>query len=388
MSCSVVGEAIGKVNGPRRLLFAGNPTTPATDGRRGPASRGISSSRMSGGRTPGGPFHAVLLISFGGPGGRDQIRPFLQNVLRGRRLLPDRVESVIQHYELFHGISPLTDITLRQAEGLRQRLAVAWPRLPVYVGMRNWHPFLTDTLAEMSRAGVRRALGIPLAAQHCYSSCGQYKMNVVQAQDERRAAGDPDVEITYAPGWHAHEAFIAANAEQLTRALDSLPDAVRPVARLVFTAHSIPESMAAESRYAAELEESAALVAQRLRRDDWALVYQSRSGRPQDPWLAPDICDYLRAEKQNGLAAAVLSPIGFVSDHIEVLYDLDTEAAGVCREIGLPMTRAESVNDHPRFLDMLADVVRQSVERYGGGYPLPIVPSTPPARTEVPPPTR
>ena len=343
---------------------------------------------MSGGRTTGGPFDAVLLISFGGPGGRDDIRPFLENVLRGRRVPHDRVEDVVHHYELFGGISPLTDITLRQAEGLRQRLAAAGPRLPVYVGMRNWHPFLVDTLSAMSAAGIRRVLGIPLAAQHSYSSCGQYKMNVVQAEDERRAAGEPGIQVTYAPGWHTHEAFIAANAAQITRALERLPDGVRPGARLVFTAHSIPESMAAESRYAAELKESAALVADALGRDDWTLVFQSRSGRPQDPWLEPDICDYLRAARKDGLGAAAIIPIGFVCDHIEVLYDLDTEAAAVCREIGLPMTRAESVDDHARFLDMLADVVRQCVRRYDGGCPLPIVPATPPTRTELPPPAR
>ena len=343
---------------------------------------------MSGGRPTGAPFDAVLLISFGGPGGRDDIRPFLENVLRGRRIPPDRLESVVHHYELFAGVSPLTDLTLRQAEGLRQRLAAAGPHLPVYVGMRNWHPFLADTLSTMSRAGVRRALGIPLAAQHSYSSCGQYKLNVVQAQDELTAAGEPGIQMTYAPGWHTHEAFIAANADQVTCALARLPEPVRTDTRLVFTAHSIPDSMAAESRYAAELEESAALVAGALGRDDWTLVFQSRSGRPQDPWLEPDICDYLRAAKQEGLAAAAIVPIGFVCDHIEVLYDLDTEAAAVCREIGLPMTRAASVNDHPRFLDMLADVVGESVRRYQRGRPLPIVPATPPPRTELPPPAR
>ena len=338
--------------------------------------------------TRSAPFDAILLISFGGPRCPDDIRPFLQNVLRGRRIPPVRLEEVIHHYELFDGVSPLTDITRRQAEGLRARLAAGGQPLPVYVGMRNWHPFLADTLADMARAGVRRALGLTLAAQHSYSSCGQYKQNVVQARDELRADGSPDVEVTYVTGWHDHEGFIAANASNIEVALRSLPEGQRARARLVFTAHSIPRAMALEARYEAELREGAALVARSLGREDWALVFQSRSGRPQDPWLEPDVCDYLRAERAAGLDAAVVCPIGFICDHIEVLFDLDTEAAQVCAGVGLAMRRAASVNDHPLFLDMLADVVRQTCRRYERGRPLPVVPATPPAQTELPPPAR
>ena len=335
--------------------------------------------------TQSAPFDAILLISFGGPRGRDDIRPFLQNVLRGRRIPSARFEEVVHHYELFDGVSPLTDITLRQADGLRARLAAGGQPLPVYVGMRNWHPFLADTLADMARAGARRALGLTLAAQHSYSSCGQYKQNVVQARDELHAGGSPDVEVTYVAGWHDHEGFIAANAANIEVALRSFPAAQREQARLVFTAHSIPRAMARESRYESELREGAALVARSLGRKDWALVFQSRSGRPQDPWLEPDVCDYLRAEQAAGLNAAVISPIGFICDHIEVLYDLDTEAAQVCEEVGLPMRRAAAVNDQPLFLDMLADVVRYTCHRYERGRPLPVVPFTPPAWTEPPP---
>jgi len=318
-------------------------------------------------------FDAVLVISFGGPQGRDDIRPFLANVLRGRRVTPERVEEVAHHYELFGGVSPITEITRRQAAGLASRLVSAGHPLPVYVGMRNWHPFLADTFRDMRAAGVRRAIGLIAAAQHSYSSCEQYRENVASARAELRADG-ADVEVTYVGSWFDHPLFVAANAAHVREAIQKLPDAVRSSARLVCTAHSIPLSMAERSRYREQLEETARLVAREAGVADWALVYQSRSGRPQDPWLEPDVCDYLRGERDTGLSAAIVAPIGFVCDHIEVLYDLDTEAAQVCRDIGLPMARAEAVNDDPLFLDMLADVVLKTVSRYQGGRALPVQP--------------
>ena len=316
-------------------------------------------------------FQAVLVVSFGGPNGPADIRPFLANVLRGRRIPPARVEEVAHHYELFGGVSPLTAITNRQAEGLRHRLAAAGQPLPVYVGMRNWHPYLADTLREMHAAGIRRAVGFIAAAQHSYSSCQQYRENVAAARAELRAEGK-DVEVIFGGSWFDHPLFIAANATHVREAAARLPEAARGAARLVFTAHSIPISMADRSRYREQLQESARLVAAAAGLSDWALVYQSRSGRPEDPWLDPDICDYLRAERARGLTAAILCPIGFICDHIEVLYDLDREAADVCREVALPMVRAEAVNDDPLFLDMMADVVLQTIRRHASGRPLPI----------------
>jgi ferrochelatase len=294
-------------------------------------------------------------------------------VLRRRRIPPQRVEEVAHHYELFGGVSPLTEYTLRQAEGLRQRLAATGPPLPVYVGMRNWNPLLADTLAEMSRAGVRRAIGFILAAQASYSSCEQYRENVVDARKAIRDQGLADVEITYVPGWHTHPDFIAPNAEHVCAAREKLPPDLAASARVIFTAHSIPVDMAMRSRYVEQLLESAREVARAADVHDWVLVYQSRSGRPEDPWLEPDIGDYLRAAREEGLNAAVLSPIGFLCDHIEVLYDLDYEAAQIAREIGLTITRAEAVNDNPRFIDMMADVVRSTIERYATGRALSIV---------------
>ena len=320
------------------------------------------------------PFDAVLVISFGGPLGPADIRPFLANVLRGRRIPPERVEEVVGHYEHLGGVSPLTEITMKQAEGLRTRLTSAGFDLPVFVGMRNWHPLLPDTLEQMADAGVKRAIGFICAAQRSYSSCTQYKQNVFDARAETVRAGKADVEVTYVEDWHDHEGFIDANARHVQEALVSLPEPLRDGARILFTAHSIPVSMPGAARYQLQLQQSCSRVAERLGREDWALAYQSRSGRPEDPWLGPDVRDYLREEHARGLTAVVICPIGFVCDHIEVLYDLDEEAAQVCRELGLPMARAKAVNDDPAFLDLMGDVVLKTWKRYESGVPLSIAP--------------
>jgi len=334
------------------------------------------------------PFDAVLLISFGGPEGQSDIRPFLRNVLRGRRIPEARIEAVAKHYELFNGVSPLNAITRRQANGLRKRLQESGPQLPVFIGMRNWHPFLDDTLAQMADAGIERALGIILAAQHSYSSCGQYRQNITDARRSIQSAGHRDIEMHYVGGWHTHPGFIQANVDHITTAQSTLPSELRDDARIIFTAHSIPNSMAQDCRYERDLQESARSVAEQLGTENWELVYQSRSGRPDDPWLEPDICDYLRDQKDHGLTAAVIAPIGFVADHIEVLYDLDTEAAEVCQTLEIPMARAAAVNDHPAFIDMLGELTRGMYQRAERGRLLPISTTTPPARTEGPPPAR
>ncbi|MQA30623.1 MAG: ferrochelatase [Luteitalea sp.] len=333
------------------------------------------------------PFDAVLVVAFGGPERIEDIRPFLANVLRGRRVPGERVEEVAKHYELFDGRSPLTEITRRQAEGLRVRLKDAGIDLPVYVGMRNWHPLLSDTLAVMARDGVRRAIGVICAAHRSYSSCTQYRQNVNDARGEAVGAGLRDVQVTYVSDWHTHDGFVGANARHIVSALRTLSPDLREVARIVFTAHSIPESMTGAARYRDQLLESARLVAARAGSSDWALVFQSRSGRPEDPWLGPDVTGYLRAERAAGLEAAVLCPIGFVCDHIEVLYDLDHEAAEVCEQIGLPMVRALAVNDDPAFLETLRDAAIDTWRRYERGTPLTIAPSSPPERIEGPAPS-
>jgi ferrochelatase len=318
-------------------------------------------------------FDAVLLIAFGGPQGPADVRPFLANVLRGRRVAPARVEEVAHHYELFGGVSPLTALTRNQADGLRRELERAGTPLPVYVGMRNWHPFLIDTLAEMSHSGIRRAVGFVAAAHRSYSSCTQYRENVADARAGLARRGLKDVEITFVPDWYTHDGFIAANADNVERARRQLPESLRDRAELIFTAHSIPVSMAERYPYQRQVEESARLIAARTGTARHACVYQSRSGRPEDPWLGPDICDYLRRARREGADAALICPVGFVCDHVEVLYDLDIEAAAVAREIGLPMVRAAAVNDHPQFIEMMMDVVLRVVHRYEHARPLQLV---------------
>jgi ferrochelatase len=334
------------------------------------------------------PFDAVLVVAFGGPQGPADVRPFLGNVLRGRRISPERLEEVVGHYEHFGGVSPLTDITMRQARGLEERLTRRGFDLPVYVGMRNWHPFLADTVGRMAAGGVRRAIGLVLAAHRSYSSCAQYRQNVVDARADVVSAGLPDVPVIYTGDWHTHQKFVQANATHVRTAIERLPPDLRSRAQVVFTAHSVPVSMAGARRYHEQIVESSRLVADLAGTRDWAVVFQSRSGRPEDPWLGPDVNEYVREAHARGVPAVVLAPIGFVCDHIEVLYDLDHEAAQVCREIGLPMVRAQTVNDDPLFLDMTADVVLDVWKRYESGRPLHIVPSSPPERIEGPPPHR
>ena len=312
-------------------------------------------------------FDAVLLVAFGGPQGPADVRPFLANVLRGRRVSPERVEEVAHHYERFGGVSPLTELTMKQASALEAALAARGLALPVHVGMRNWHPFLADTLTHMSARGVRRAIGVIAAAQRSYSGCLQYKENVRDARVAVAGAGHAGVDVVYVGDWHEHPGFIEANADHIRRAAADLPPGVRDAARLIFTAHSIPESMARQYPYEQNLVASAKRIAMAAGRTDWELVYQSRSGRPGDLWLEPDICDYLRLAP---IASAILCPVGFLCDHVEVLYDLDVEAAEVCRERGIAMVRAEAVNAHPRFIDALADAVAETSDRYRRSIPL------------------
>ena len=306
------------------------------------------------------PHDSVLLIAFGGPNAMDEVRPFLANVLRGRPVPPARIEEVVRHYEHIGGRSPLNAITFRQAEALRAVLARDGPPLPVYVGMRNWHPQLRDTLAAMWRDGRRRALGVILAAQQSDASWGRYQRDVAEARTALDGAA-PDVD--YTPEWHAHPLFIEAVADQAARAVAQIPAGRRAEIRLVFTAHSIPTAMAATAPYEAQLRAGAALVAERLGFTQYALAYQSRSGNPRDPWLGPDIVETVCAAAADGAPAVLVVPIGFVCDHVEVLYDLDIEARAAADDAGIGFLRAATVNDHPAFIRMLAAVISASAQR-------------------------
>ena len=299
-------------------------------------------------------FDSVLLIAFGGPEKYLDIRPFLEIVSVGRRIPPERLEEVAHHYELIGGRSPLNELTMKQAEGLRRALQRDGVRTPVYVGMRNWHPFLHETLAEMRDRGCRRALGIILSSFQTEASWERYVTDVSAAR-EKVGAGAP--EVSYAPPWSEHPRFIDAMVARAGDALAEVPAPKRADTLVIFTAHSVPVAMASGSPYARQLEAAALVIAGRLGHARWQIAYQSRSGAPSDPWLEPDICDAIRGAKGQGIEDVVVAPIGFVCDHVEVLYDLDVEARATASEAGLRFHRAQAANDHPAFIAMLADLV-------------------------------
>ncbi len=305
------------------------------------------------------PAHdAVLLIGFGGPARPEDVRPFLDDVLRGKPIPRERYEEVVRHYQDVGGASPFNRLTFAQAEGLRALLSREGTGLPVYVGMRHSEPRLATTLATMTREGRRRAVGMVLAAHRSPASWEAYLGAVDEA---RRGLGDAVPAVDYVRNWSDHPLFIEALADRTTAAIRSVPEARRAGARIVFTAHSIPSGMAERSGYAASLRRTAGLLAGRLDASGWSLAYTSRSGNPSDPWLEPDISDELRALKQAGASDIVVSPIGFVSDHVEVLYDLDIAARKTAGDLGIGFFRAATSGDHPSFTRMLASLVLEVV---------------------------
>jgi len=302
---------------------------------------------------------AVLLIAFGGPTKPDEIRPFLQNVARGRRIPPERLEEVAHHYEQMPGgCSPLNDLTFMQARSLQAMLAGVNLKLPVFVGMRNWKPYLHETLGTMAERGIKSALGIILSALRTEASWERYMNDVAEAR--ARTLGAPAV--VFAPPFFDHPLFVEAVADRARAALARVPPSDREATPLVFTAHSVPTAMAEGSPYVADLGAASAAVAKRLNHGPWRLAYQSRSGSPRDPWLEPDVNDVLKDLGSRGARHAVIVPIGFVCDHVEVLYDLDVEAAATARAAGLTLHRATAVNDHPRFIAVLADLVQHQLD--------------------------
>jgi ferrochelatase len=309
---------------------------------------------------------SVLLIGFGGPTRPDEIRPFLQNVVRGRRVPPERLEEVAHHYEAIGGRSPLNELTFRQAEALRRALAERGRPLPVYVGMRNWSPYLADALAEMRRDGVRQAVGVVLAPHRTAASWEQYHQNVAEAREQ---VGEGAAAVEYLGPWHTHPGFLEAMAARVEEATGyargggaerSAPGsaATWPAAvPLRFTAHSVPAEMGNASAYPQQLAESAAGIAALLGAERWGVAYQSRSGDPRQPWLEPDVNDVIRADAAAGVRELVLVPAGFICDHVEVLYDLDVEARATAAEAGIRLHRAGTVGEHPRFIAMLAELI-------------------------------
>jgi len=299
-------------------------------------------------------YDAVLLLSFGGPERHEDVMPFLENVLRGRNVPRERVLEVAKHYYHFDGRSPINDYCRALVAALKAQLP-----LPVYWGNRNWHPMLADTMRQMQREGVRRALAIATSAYSGYSGCRQYLEDIENA---RHATGPDAPVVDKLPPFCGHPLFVEANAARVEEALAQIPAERRGSARLVFTAHSIPVVMAGASRYEEQIRETARAVADRAGRAEWDMAWQSRSGPPQQPWLEPDILTHLRGLAAAGIGSVVAAPIGFLSDHMEVLYDLDVEAAEVARELGIEFVRAGSAGLHPAMLRMFRELVMERLE--------------------------
>ncbi len=301
---------------------------------------------------------SVMLIGFGGPTTEDEVRPFLDRVLQGRPVPRERYEEVVHHYDLLGGRSPYNDLTRRQAAALHQSLRGAGIDVPVVIGMRNAAPFMDDAVRELAAIGARRTFGFILAAHRCEASWDRYQGDVDAA---RERVGESAPEFQYAPQWHNDPMFIDAVADRMREAVGHLPERDRESAELIFTAHSIPVTMAARAPYADQIKESSALAAAALGSSNWRIAYQSRSGSPRDPWLAPDVVEVIRELGHAGGRAAIIVPIGFLCDHVEVLYDLDVEAAQIAREVGITMVRAATVSDHPKFIEMMARLVRERI---------------------------
>ncbi len=304
-------------------------------------------------------YDALLIVSFGGPEGMEEVMPFLENVLRGKNVPPARMREVAHHYELFDGVSPINAQNRALIAALEKELQATGPHLPVYWGNRNWHPLLADTLRRMAAAGVRRALAFVTSAYSSYSGCRQYREDIERARAEVSPAA-PAVDKLRA--FYNHPGFIEPNIEHVQAALEQIPEGRREKAQIAFTAHSIPLSMASNSNYQAQLLDACQLVAAGVDHEKWRLVFQSRSGPPTQPWLEPDIGVYLRELKAAGAEDVVIAPIGFVSDHMEVIYDLDTEARQICAEIDLNMVRAATVGAHPTFIRMIRELILERVE--------------------------
>lgn len=304
-------------------------------------------------------YDAILVVSFGGPEGMDDVMPFLSNVLRGRNVPEARMREVAHHYELFGGVSPINGQNRRLIAALESELEEHGPRLPIYWGNRNWHPMLADTLRQMRDDGIKNALAFVTSAYSSYSGCRQYREDVERA---RESVGEGAPQVFKLRAFFNHPGFVGPNVENLRAALEEIPEARRADSRVAFTAHSIPEAMSAGCDYEQQLLETCRLVAEGAGQANWRLVFQSRSGPPTQPWLGPDICDYLRELKESGTADVVVAPVGFISDHMEVLYDLDTEARQLSEDIGLNMIRAATVGTHPEFIKMIRELILERLE--------------------------
>jgi protoporphyrin/coproporphyrin ferrochelatase len=310
-------------------------------------------------------YDAILLVSFGGPERAEDVLPFMERVTAGRNIPRERLEEVSQHYHEFGGRSPINDQNRRLKTALETLLAEDGPHLPVYFGNRNWHPLLPDTIRQMRDDGIGRAICFVTAAFSSYSGCRQYREDLARARAE---VGEGAPELDKLRVFYNHPGFVEPQVDLVRGALAELPATARADAEVVFTTHSIPLTMSRHCDYEAQHYESCRLVMERLRAEEggqarpWQLVFNSRSGPEFVPWLVPDVGDHLRDLHEAGAPGAVVVPIGFVSDHMEVIYDLDVEAADIAGELGLPFARAGTVGTDDRFVRMIRELVLERHE--------------------------
>lgn len=319
-------------------------------------------------------YDALIVISFGGPNCNDDVIPFLENVLRGKPVPRSRMLEVAEHYYHFGGKSPINEQNLALIDALKEELAQRELSLPIYFGNRNWDPYIPDALRQMRDDGVQRALAFFTSGFSSYSSCRQYRENVAKAQEE---VGEGAPRIDLLRKFYNHPGFIEALSDLASEEVAKLSPVGRSSNKVLFAAHSIPQSMADHSRYEEQLRESSRLIAEACGLSDWELVFQSRSGPPSQPWLEPDICDRIEALPGEGYKAVTVVPVGFVSDHMEILFDLDTEAVEKAKEVGLEMARVPTVGTHPKFIAMIAELIaerlgvqeeRRSIGLFGPSY--------------------
>ena len=303
-------------------------------------------------------YDALLLVSFGGPETTEDVMPFLENVTRGRNIPRERLAEVAEHYYHFGGKSPINDQNRALIAALESELRRQNIDLPIYWGNRNWQPFLPDALRAMRDAGVKSALAFVTSAYSSYSGCRQYRENLASAQTE---VGEGAPKLDKLRVFYNHPGFIEACAERVREVIGQFAGGESERPRLVATAHSIPCSMAETSNYELQLRETARLVAERLGFEEWDLAFQSRSGPPTQPWLGPEILDHLRQLADRGVKNVIVSPLGFLSDHMEILYDLDAEAAELARELGITMVRAKTVGTHPAFVQTIVQLIRERI---------------------------
>ena len=307
-------------------------------------------------------YDALLLISFGGPEKREDVIPFLENVLRGKNVPRERMLDVAKHYYHFDGVSPINSQNQAIIAAVKRELTAHGLQLPIYWGNRNWHPLLTDTMRQMRDDGIRRALALVTSAYSSYSGCRQYLEDLSRTRAE---IGDGAPQVDKLRVFYNHPGFVNAVVDHVREALDEVPVERHTKTAVIFTAHSIPEAMAKSCQYVAQLNETCRLVIHEIGPFPWHLVYQSRSGTPHVPWLEPDICDFLRdLSTHDEPTDVVIVPVGFVSDHMEILFDLDIEANQMCDQVGLNMVRAKTAGTHPSFVQMIRELI---LERIDGG---------------------